>query len=307
MTKKLLLFYIIFFFSLGVSGDDLHQATMKNDLVYMKILLKNGADPNDFNDYKSAPLHWAAFSGHTKAISLLLQWGARINQRDTVGQTPLHHAVINGQFETSVLLLAEGALPNVQNKDGCTPIYLSNHSDISQLLREAIKEEKEHHLKQITLDITTLVKENKKTSDQVKNNEAILDKHSTYITEKIEKNLEEIKSNMAVLKKQRTPIKLNAKEIEKNKALASINKIKLEKIDKKCRKTLTLHRKRIEKNGTLANVHTKKIEEHASLIKRQVKKIEILKEHLKWMFISNCFFLTVGIAFGFKLWRVISK
>jgi len=88
----------------------LHSALCKTNRVVfnrvLKILLKNGADPNratkvgvetdsfmrDIRTRGETPLHRAAAFGDAEAIQLLLESGAVIDARDSNGDTPLSWA-----------------------------------------------------------------------------------------------------------------------------------------------------------------------------------------------------------------------
>lgn len=98
-------------FPLPETGETpLHSALCKtNRNVFnpvLKVLLKNGADPNratkvgietdsfmrDCRTYGETPLHRAAAFGDAEAIELLLKAGAVIDARDSHGDTPLSWA-----------------------------------------------------------------------------------------------------------------------------------------------------------------------------------------------------------------------
>ncbi|ARF02634.1 SWPV1-017 [Shearwaterpox virus] len=65
----------------------------KEELEIAKLLLKEGADVNKRDVYKSSPLHRAANSGKKDMIRLLIDYGADINALDMFGNSPLDNAV----------------------------------------------------------------------------------------------------------------------------------------------------------------------------------------------------------------------
>ena len=73
----------------------LHIAASQSHLKVCKVLLENGANPNQKGDGEKSPLHIAASSRSLKIVKLLLQHGANINSVDALGQTPFDIANIN--------------------------------------------------------------------------------------------------------------------------------------------------------------------------------------------------------------------
>lgn len=63
----------------------LHTAAAFGQLDTIRLLLKNGADP----DWKGrTPMHFAAANGKADAMALLEQHGARKDAEDVDGKTP---------------------------------------------------------------------------------------------------------------------------------------------------------------------------------------------------------------------------
>lgn len=121
--------------------DDAVSISNQNDTQYIvKLLLDNGADPND--EYENdelekddeneddlekeyaKPLHIAVgdSSSTFKTVKLLLDYGAQVNTLDKNKLTPLHIAVRHN-IDTIKLLLDNGAYLNAKDKDGNTPLH----------------------------------------------------------------------------------------------------------------------------------------------------------------------------------------
>jgi len=67
-------------------GDTcLHIAAHRGDARSVELLLKAGADPNDLNDMKSTPLHYAK---DPRIVEMLLAAGASDTIRNAFGRTP---------------------------------------------------------------------------------------------------------------------------------------------------------------------------------------------------------------------------
>ncbi|CAB0033721.1 unnamed protein product [Trichogramma brassicae] len=66
-----------------------HRACADGDLETVELTVKQGVDVND-NRWKCSPLHIAAQYRHTNIVKLLLENGANPNQLDHEGSTPLH-------------------------------------------------------------------------------------------------------------------------------------------------------------------------------------------------------------------------
>lgn len=85
----------------------------------LKILLKNGADPNLRDASGSTPLHDCP---DVEDVRLLLTHGASVHVRDLEGQTPLFNAVERGNEDTVALLLDHGADVNEADNTGMSPL-----------------------------------------------------------------------------------------------------------------------------------------------------------------------------------------
>jgi hypothetical protein len=74
-------------------ADMLCLASHYNDLPWLNMLLKAGADANGCDYDQRTPLHIAAADGHLKAVRVLVEKGsARVDVRDRWGNSPLSEA-----------------------------------------------------------------------------------------------------------------------------------------------------------------------------------------------------------------------
>lgn len=81
-------------------------AARAGHLAIVKLLLKNGIDPNVGKEFGTA-LSWAATNRHKPLVELLLeQEGVDVNSRSRWLQTPLSHAAENGDQAVVELLLS---------------------------------------------------------------------------------------------------------------------------------------------------------------------------------------------------------
>ena len=105
------------------SAQDLSSSVFVGDLIEVKQMLTDGADP-DAKDPQSGStmLAIAALMGHTEVVALLLEHGADVNAKSRDGGTALHTAAFLGRAETVKLLLEKGADTTLRNNMGGTAI-----------------------------------------------------------------------------------------------------------------------------------------------------------------------------------------
>ena len=117
------------------------QATRRDDVPMMKLMLELGADPTLANVENCTPLLAAAGVGiltpdeavgtpeeAIAAISLLLEWGADINHVDDNGETVMHGAAYKNVPKVAEFLAQNGAdisVWNTKNKHGWTPMLIA--------------------------------------------------------------------------------------------------------------------------------------------------------------------------------------
>jgi len=119
----------------GLSGDRLENKSEKNKYVEAKpdtteilirtvddgtieailSLIKNGADVNALDRYKSSTLHRAVMRGKAEKVKLLLENGANINLKDGSGMTALLYSIHEKKPEIAKILIENGA--DIENSD----------------------------------------------------------------------------------------------------------------------------------------------------------------------------------------------
>ena len=94
------------------------------------ILLKNGSDPNDFDENRDTAL-FIAIAEHPRRVALimaLLEAGADVRAANNVGDTPLHAAALVANDAWCRALIDRGARVDTKNVAGQTPIdYIFDH------------------------------------------------------------------------------------------------------------------------------------------------------------------------------------
>lgn len=104
----------------------------------VKMLLKNGADPNKTNEGYSA-IMYATSSGYTDIVRMLIEKGANINHIHVDGTTPLIYASLEGHTGLVKLLLEMGADPSIKDFGGKTAEDYAKKDEIKELLKNAGK------------------------------------------------------------------------------------------------------------------------------------------------------------------------
>jgi len=106
-------------------------------LELVKLLIKNGTNINEKDDYMSTALINASRFGHLKIVKFLVGIGANINEKDYYNCTTLLYACKYGYLKIVQLLIKIGANINQKNNNGTTElIYASEygHLEIVKLL-----------------------------------------------------------------------------------------------------------------------------------------------------------------------------
>lgn len=107
----------------------------------VRVLLKNGADPNYLSrDGSYSPLILAAARNDAKLIQMLLKAGAKIDLRNKSGATALQYAADQGASDAVKALLAAGADPDRFDEKGLSPIHrasIDGHTDVVKKLIKA--------------------------------------------------------------------------------------------------------------------------------------------------------------------------
>jgi ankyrin repeat protein len=103
----------------------LADAAMRGDIVAMKTLLKDGADPDARGQFGTPALHWRVDADDLAGAQLLLQSGADANGLTERNVTPLSLAIANGNAALVDLLLKAGANPNQLEPSGETQLMMA--------------------------------------------------------------------------------------------------------------------------------------------------------------------------------------
>jgi ankyrin repeat protein len=75
-----------------------------------ELLIKNGANPNVWDDMGTAPLHGAARQNRSEIIQMLIDAKADVNiKHKSNDETPLHYAAEYNSLEAAQVLLKNGA------------------------------------------------------------------------------------------------------------------------------------------------------------------------------------------------------
>lgn len=99
----------------------LYDASRKNNMEILYLLLKRGADVNAISHGESA-LHKVVQFNNLKFTQALLKYRADPNIKDTIrGNTPLHYATSARNSAMISLLMNHGADMDIENNKGDTP------------------------------------------------------------------------------------------------------------------------------------------------------------------------------------------
>lgn len=102
-----------------------------------RILLVNGADPNQVEEDGGVALLYASRSGHQGTVRLLLSHGAKIESRTMFGRTSLHEAAQHGHANVMETLIAHGADIEARCDDREVALHhasCNGHQEIVRLL-----------------------------------------------------------------------------------------------------------------------------------------------------------------------------
>lgn len=124
---------------LGAHTGALHSAALMGHTEVVKVLLKEGADPNLPDKDQLYPLHLAAKEGHQAICTLLLKAGANKTQQTTSGAMAIHLAAASNFASLVVALVKNGCDKDAKDADGNTPLLiasaLGNVGVVKSLLR----------------------------------------------------------------------------------------------------------------------------------------------------------------------------
>ena len=96
----------------------LFQAVENNDINKIKLLIKNGANPNAVSPAGRSVLMNAVFFNNLNAVKLLLESGANLEYKNRNGETAIFYAVYSDNENILNYLIARGANIFIQNNYG---------------------------------------------------------------------------------------------------------------------------------------------------------------------------------------------
>jgi len=116
----------------------LWKATLKNDTTSMKILLRNGADPDTPTDGGVTPIFLNCEDGFLVSAGILYEYGANVNfNNNKYMLSPLRHAARSGQLEMVKFLVDHGAIIDAKAEDQATALTAAcgkGHLEIVKVL-----------------------------------------------------------------------------------------------------------------------------------------------------------------------------
>jgi ankyrin repeat protein len=119
----------------SAAGPGLIAAVRADDVRAVKMLLKDGTDPNERDDFGATALMHAAAFGSLECMGALLDGGADVQAVSQGGATALMWATVDTRKVR--LLLDHGAAPDVRLKDGTTALVTAarrGNTDAMRLL-----------------------------------------------------------------------------------------------------------------------------------------------------------------------------
>ena len=115
----------------------LHIVTARRDVLWIKFLTSNGANPNVRDNNGITPLQMAITLGFVEGVEELIKAGARVDDANDSGETPLIGAVHRRDVGMVRLLLAQGANPDQTDNSGRSARdYVDLQSGNNSLLTE---------------------------------------------------------------------------------------------------------------------------------------------------------------------------
>ncbi|XP_046353562.1 serine/threonine-protein phosphatase 6 regulatory ankyrin repeat subunit B-like isoform X3 [Haliotis rufescens] len=118
----------------------LHLAGENGHDQVADVLLWHKAFVNAKSKQGFTPLHLAAQNGYNKLVKLLIEThNATIDALSLAKKTPLHMAAQSGQMEVCSTLLKIKADPNATDERGQTPLHLAAESDHSDVVKLFLK------------------------------------------------------------------------------------------------------------------------------------------------------------------------
>ncbi|CAF0957382.1 unnamed protein product [Brachionus calyciflorus] len=109
-----------------------------NQYEIAELLIKYGADLNQFDYYEQNCLIYACDTGDLNLIKLLVENGADIKKCESNGAYPLHVAINRKNDEICDYLIYQGVEINAIDKMGCTPLALAINNDYLYMINKLL-------------------------------------------------------------------------------------------------------------------------------------------------------------------------
>ena len=120
-----------------IKSAPLHLAAFQGHSAVVGLLLGGGASVNSLAGLNYTPLHLAAAKGYSAVVGLLLSSGASVDSLTASNHTPLHLAARAGDMVTAKLLVAGGASVESVTRDRLSPLHIAveqGHTEVAKLL-----------------------------------------------------------------------------------------------------------------------------------------------------------------------------
>jgi ankyrin repeat protein len=123
------------FFAGAPNEAPVADAAQNNDVLTVRELLRQGADPNAAQPDGLTALHWSSLNNEIEMIEVLLFAGANPGPTSRLGgYTPLHMASRAGHSDVVEKLLVAGADPNRYTATGVTAMHFAAESNSAELI-----------------------------------------------------------------------------------------------------------------------------------------------------------------------------
>ncbi|XP_065057314.1 transient receptor potential cation channel subfamily A member 1-like [Rhopilema esculentum] len=114
----------------------LHLAIKHRKIKVATLLLKNGSNPNIYDENGLNALILAAKNGLSQIVEMILETDfVEVNAQDMKMNTALHYATIRNDFESFKVLLENGAKPETANSHGETILHLATAEKNSSIIQ----------------------------------------------------------------------------------------------------------------------------------------------------------------------------
>lgn len=111
-----------------LAASDLIDAARSQNVIAVRSLLAEGADPDASQPDGATALHWAVYRDNLDMVNALLAAGADINSVNRLGASPLYIAAKSGNGELIGRLVDAGADPNLALQMNETPVMTASRS-----------------------------------------------------------------------------------------------------------------------------------------------------------------------------------